>query len=210
MEIYSKDGTLYHHGVKGMKWGVRRYQNKDGSLTPKGKKRYGLGDDGELVKKSAETRTYERLANLGYRNSKTQKMLYDEFGDDYNRRSSEQWKQEADRNTQQAKRSFELDKIAAVDKKMAKQIRTSKFGENQNVVLSKRNQAFGKDKEYAKKWAAAFKAGVGSKAWSEYEKHANSITKKYKNEYINAWMKDNKIQKLSDQGRKYVDEYLRF
>ena len=30
---------LYHHGVKGQKWGVRRYQNADGSLTPKGKKR---------------------------------------------------------------------------------------------------------------------------------------------------------------------------
>lgn len=31
---------LYHHGVKGMKWGVRRYQNKDGSITEAGKKRY--------------------------------------------------------------------------------------------------------------------------------------------------------------------------
>lgn len=31
---------LKHWGVKGMKWGVRRYQNKDGSLTPAGKKRY--------------------------------------------------------------------------------------------------------------------------------------------------------------------------
>ena len=31
---------LYHHGIKGMKWGVRRFQNKDGSLTPAGKKRY--------------------------------------------------------------------------------------------------------------------------------------------------------------------------
>lgn len=31
---------LYHYGTKGMKWGVRRYQNKDGSLTPAGKKRY--------------------------------------------------------------------------------------------------------------------------------------------------------------------------
>lgn len=30
---------LYHHGVKGQKWGVRRYQNEDGSLTPAGKRR---------------------------------------------------------------------------------------------------------------------------------------------------------------------------
>lgn len=29
---------LIHHGVKGQRWGVRRYQNEDGSLTPKGKK----------------------------------------------------------------------------------------------------------------------------------------------------------------------------
>lgn len=31
---------MYHAGVKGMKWGVRRYQNKDGTLTPAGKARY--------------------------------------------------------------------------------------------------------------------------------------------------------------------------
>lgn len=32
---------LCHYGIKGMKWGIRRYQNKDGSLTPEGKVRYG-------------------------------------------------------------------------------------------------------------------------------------------------------------------------
>ena len=32
--------VLKHHGIKGMKWGVRRYQNKDGTLTAAGKKRY--------------------------------------------------------------------------------------------------------------------------------------------------------------------------
>lgn len=39
METYSHDDELQHHGIKGMKWGVRRYQKKDGSLTPAGKKR---------------------------------------------------------------------------------------------------------------------------------------------------------------------------
>lgn len=41
---------LYHWGIKGMKWGARRYQNADGTLTSAGKKRY-LNPDGTLNKK---------------------------------------------------------------------------------------------------------------------------------------------------------------
>lgn len=36
---------LYHWGIKGMKWGIRRYQNADGSLTEQGKKRYNAEAD---------------------------------------------------------------------------------------------------------------------------------------------------------------------
>lgn len=48
MQIYWDD-HLEHHGIKGQKWGVRRYQNPDGTLTEAGKKRY-LNSDGSLNK----------------------------------------------------------------------------------------------------------------------------------------------------------------
>lgn len=38
---------LYHHGIKGQKWGVRRFQNENGSLTPAGKERYLEGVSGK-------------------------------------------------------------------------------------------------------------------------------------------------------------------
>lgn len=43
--IIAREDYLMHHGVKGQKWGVRRWQNEDGSLTPEGIKKYGTVDN---------------------------------------------------------------------------------------------------------------------------------------------------------------------
>lgn len=51
-------GELYHHGIKGMHWGIRRFQNKDGTLTNAGKTRY------KQYKNIAE-KSYEKALSTG-------------------------------------------------------------------------------------------------------------------------------------------------
>ena len=55
---------LYHYGVKGQKWGIRRYQNPNGTLTEEGKIRYGvdpktgkLSDEGKKLSQTLVTIT---------------------------------------------------------------------------------------------------------------------------------------------------------
>lgn len=54
--------VLVHHGIKGMKWYQRRYQNKDGSLTPQGKIRYG--QNASPTKKSGKELLKENTADM--------------------------------------------------------------------------------------------------------------------------------------------------
>lgn len=61
------ENELKHWGIKGMRWGIRRYQNKDGTLTPAGRKRY----DAEMSKLKAEERV---LKNRQRTQSKLDKL----------------------------------------------------------------------------------------------------------------------------------------
>ena len=57
------ENGIYHSGVKGMKWGVRRYQNKDGSLTPAGKKRYSNWSDDAKTAESIKKKSVNEMSN---------------------------------------------------------------------------------------------------------------------------------------------------
>lgn len=90
MEMYGYtfacESDLAHHGIKGMHWGIRRYQNADGSLTAAGRERYfGKGSganhagDVEGAKKHlATTKLQERAAQGEYNRKTAGGMIYNE------------------------------------------------------------------------------------------------------------------------------------
>ena len=57
--VNSGQDYLSHHGILGMKWGIRRYQNDDGTLTAVGKKRYGNAET-EFSELNAARKEYEQ------------------------------------------------------------------------------------------------------------------------------------------------------
>ena len=67
---YPYNIDLYHHGIKGMKWGVRRYRNSDGSLTSAGQKRYARDA------REKEFNQYDDKTGKYYKTSKKNERSY--------------------------------------------------------------------------------------------------------------------------------------
>lgn len=71
---------IAHHGILGQKWGVRRYQNKDGSLTYAGKRRYKVGSDSGVSDIDSRKGIQRRLNDLDKaiaRNRRSQSEAYE-------------------------------------------------------------------------------------------------------------------------------------
>lgn len=78
---------LYHYGIPGMKWGRRRYQNKDGSLTDKGKKRYAKDLSKKIKSSSGRTTSLYAITK-----EVKSDVLSDKRVKQYRKESSESWK----------------------------------------------------------------------------------------------------------------------
>ena len=59
--INYEEEYLAHHGTKGQRWGERRFQNYDGSLTAAGKLRYSVGNGGRSISKKADPKSVSKL-----------------------------------------------------------------------------------------------------------------------------------------------------
>lgn len=114
--ILSNDGELMHYGVKGMKWGVRRYQNADGSLTAKGQKRLV-----KSIQKSARSR-------------KARKDMYG--------KTSDMLAEELDRNTSLKGDNKNLRKLASQYKKVIDKEYDIKNERDLNDALTKVDKAW--------------------------------------------------------------------
>lgn len=92
---------LEHHGIKGQKWGERKYQYKDGSLTPEGRKRYGvLGSTKAYIQQRGRNvdKFYKESKNLGddklpSQMTKKERAIYDKAEASYKRRQAKAGKQ---------------------------------------------------------------------------------------------------------------------
>ena len=87
---------LRHHGIKGQKWGVRRFQNADGSLTASGRKRYGTDDLKDTLDKVNKADSLIKTAKK-YQSEKDHKDYNNKIKSDLSKMSDKELQQVVNR-----------------------------------------------------------------------------------------------------------------
>lgn len=148
---------LQHHGIKGMKWGIRRYQNPDGSLTPEGQKRYGLDSSGRMSTNRSDSSVTKRVKSDF--NSMSSKEFRNKYG-----ASKEAYAKRVKKHGDPYKRTINTLEKRGASKETINQVKkTAK--EEANGSLKKPYKLSKKDKQVL---AATALAGIGATAIGVY------------------------------------------
>ncbi len=137
------ENYLIHYGILGMKWGVRRYQNKDGTLTAAGKKRYEeierqakIYDDSAASNDMRVKRARDALADIK-KNGKKSKYFNEYVNPD------DEWTVKNAKDS--AKMDIELyEELASTDRKVAENIRNTKLGSKTVHEIAKQKNTISK------------------------------------------------------------------
>lgn len=217
---------LEHYGIPGMKWGVRRYMNKDGSLTPAGQKRYGAVGRGTSPKKM--TKDFNDL-DRSYANVEARRRSKAETAARYARKMNK------------ARTKGNEEKAEKLSKKAVKYgLEAGQFNKNKKAIENLQWKIIAKaaikgwtvNSEPVERRAADGKTKVmgmlagplGTMAYSAYKKGRNvtevsgqnvSITRKgnrkqnvvnyaaYRNADVRAQMRKNQVEELAKQAGSY-------
>lgn len=179
---YSED-YLIHYGVKGMKWGVRRYQNKDGTLTNKGKKRYVKELRSELQAAGAQGKQWYEMSDDLARNDKFKQALGSKF----------------------TEVSKARDKFIRMSNELEKSYRDNAKNLSEKKLNSLVDDEIKKNKDFYQSWKSRFfdKDGNPSEELIDYvkdgilEEHANKNKRHREIEeaYNKAWKEYDKLRK---------------
>ena len=186
------ENYLIHHGILGQKWGVRRYQNKDGSLTSAGRTRYGI----EQLEKKAIKEEYKRQIKNG--GSHISKFYRTSTGDNYKKAEDAfQKKMEKDEEYKAlSKKAFDAEKKRLLyEKKFLGDPDTDEYYDNYDKNYDK----MVKSKEYQKLENDSIAA----------TKAKDDRVKKVAKEYVDV-IKEAKIKdlKISDKDKEFAKQYI--